>query len=84
VFDFCAQNCVKEFNVNAANDMYVLLKWDILHSVVGEWKSDSTLLLTSHKSGCWNVFHDNLRFASLHFTACLLTNSSSDVNIRAM
>jgi hypothetical protein len=44
--------------------MYVLL------IVVGEWKSDSTSLLTSpsvyvtHKSGCWNVFRENLYFIS--------------------
>jgi hypothetical protein len=35
---------------------------------VGEWKSDSTLLLTAlsvyvgHKSGCWNVFREKLHF----------------------
>jgi hypothetical protein len=37
---------------------------------VGEWKSDSTLLLTSlsvyatHKSSCWNVFWEKLHFIS--------------------
>jgi hypothetical protein len=50
--------------------MYLPLRWDIVHWVVGEWKSDSTLLLTSlsvyvtHKSGCWNVFGENLHFIS--------------------
>jgi hypothetical protein len=50
--------------------MYVLLRWDIGHWVVGERKSDSTLLLTSlsvyvtHKSGCWNGFRENFPFIS--------------------
>jgi hypothetical protein len=65
--------------------MYVLLKWDILHSVVGEWKSDPTLLLTS-----LSVYVTQVRVLeclpwqlALHFTDYLLTNSSSEVNIRA-
>jgi hypothetical protein len=50
--------------------MCVPFRWDNGNRVVGEWKSDSTLLLTSlsvyvtHKSGCWNVFPEKLQVIS--------------------
>jgi hypothetical protein len=55
--------------------MYVLLRWDIGHWVVGEWKSDSTLLLTS-LSVCYPQVRllDCLpRELALHFTVSLQT-----------
>jgi membrane-bound metal-dependent hydrolase YbcI (DUF457 family) len=66
--------------------MYVLSRWDIGHCVVGEWNSDSTLLLSSLSLYVYpqvRFLEGPPRELALHFTACLITHCSSDVNTTA-
>jgi hypothetical protein len=67
--------------------------WHIVHWLVAEWKSDSTFLYNStphcflHHCICYTqvwMVEFLQREIALHSTACLLTNTSTDVNTTVM
>jgi hypothetical protein len=73
--------------------MYALLRWHTVHWLVAEWKSNSTFLYNStphcflRQCICYTqvwLVEFVQRELALHWPACLITNTSTDVNTTVM